>query len=63
MKGIIVKEKKVKWINYSINRHPSNAVVTSILGMWDFWLEGEKEIKIVNSKRCRIERYHKNDNV
>ena len=61
--GFVVEDKEGKWMNYRINRHPSNPVVTSILGMLDFWLEGEKEIKNDNSKRCCIERHQKNDNV
>ena len=63
MAGFIVEEKDGKWIDYRISKHSSNPVVTSILGMLDFWLEGEKEIKNDNSKRCCIERHQKNDNV
>jgi len=44
MEGFIEEEKDGKWINYRINPHPSNQVAASIIGMLDYWLEGEEEI-------------------
>lgn len=58
--GIVVEDKDGKWINYKINSHPSNPVITSIIGMLDLWLEGEEEIKKDNKKVCCIERHSKN---
>lgn len=44
--GFIEEEKDGKRINYKINPHPPNPVVTSIIGLLDIWLEDEDEIKM-----------------
>lgn len=43
--GFIVESKEGKWVNYSINSHPTDPVVASIIPMLGFWLGEDKTIK------------------
>lgn len=40
----IVEQKDGKWVNYSINNHPSDRRISSILSELDFWINDESTI-------------------
>ena len=42
--GFILEEKDGKWVNYSINIHPADARISSILSTLDFWIGDENSI-------------------
>jgi ArsR family transcriptional regulator len=56
--GFIIEEKDGKWVNYSINPHPSDPRISSILSTLDFWISDESAIiadKVKVQKVDRIE--------
>ncbi|MBX7151094.1 metalloregulator ArsR/SmtB family transcription factor [bacterium] len=49
--GYILEEKDGKWVNYSINRKPSDPALASLIGMMHIWLE---DIDLIKKDRATI---------
>ena len=42
--GFITEEKDGKWVNYTINQHPKDLRISSLLSSLDFWISDEETI-------------------
>lgn len=55
--GFIIETKEGKWVNYSINPHPSDSRITSFLTTLDFWIADENIIMSDKKKVMSVDRY------
>lgn len=54
--GFIIEEKDGKWVNYGINRRPSDPVLASLISMMHVWLEDVDTIKNDKKKVQTVDR-------
>lgn len=56
--GFITEEKDGKWVNFSINAHPKDLRISSILSSLDFWISDEETIISDKEKLKSIDRFN-----
>jgi len=54
--GFIIETKDGKWVNYLINPRPSDARISSVLSILDFWISDDQMIISDKQKVQKVDR-------